>query len=145
MSIFENFGEVVSIKGKELAGKAKTLTNTAGLKGQITMNKNNINKTYRELGKRYFEAHKDDSTAEFKDLIQNIKSFEKSIEELQIKINNLNGTKHCTRCHADVPQSCDFCPKCGAKLEETYYDDEDYSVDDAKSELSSIMEEEDED
>lgn len=141
MSLFNNVSEIVSIKGMQFADKAKTLTDIASLQGQITTNKSSIYKKYRELGKKYYQAHKNDPTAEFYDLVADIKAFEKSIENLQLKINTIKGTLHCSNCGADVPNYSKYCLKCGTKIEEPFYDDEDSSLELPSVNTTSIMDE----
>lgn len=125
MNFFDDFSELVSTKGKELATKAKNITDVASLKGQITTNNSNISKKYREIGRQYYHIHKNDTVSEFHDLISDIKLLEKSNEELQLKINDISCTIHCPHCHADVPKNSNFCLKCGAKIEDPFFDEED--------------------
>ncbi len=126
MAFWENLGETITAKSKEVADKAKNFTDIASLKGQIVTQENAILRYYREIGRAYYAAHKNDDTAECQEQFESIKKAEAIIEELQKKIAEISGTKHCTSCNSDVPDDSAFCPKCGAKLEDnTYYDEED--------------------
>jgi len=126
MAFWENFGETITAKSKEMADKAKNFTDIASLKGQIVTQENAILRYYREIGREYYAAHKDDESVECQDKFDAIKKAEGIIEELQKKIAELSGTKHCNVCNSDVPDDSAFCPKCGAKLEDdTYFDEED--------------------
>lgn len=142
MNFFDELGEVISTKGKEVADKAKVFTDIASLRGQIATNENSILKKYREIGRQYYSAHKDDEAPEFSELIADIKAFEKSIDALQEKINQLQGTVHCSKCDSDVPKDSAFCPKCGTKLEDKFYDEEDTTTDVSYIEVASIDDEE---
>ena len=143
MKFFDNFAETVSSAGKDLAGKAKTLASVTSLKTQISTNKNSIAKKYREIGRLYYHAHKNDDTAEFHELVSDIKSFEKTNEELQSKINRMSGYTQCPNCHADVPKGSNYCLKCGVKIEDQYYDEEDTNVNEI--EISSIISDDEDD
>lgn len=125
MAFWENFGETITAKSKEMADKAKNFTDIASLKGQIVAQENAILRYYKEIGREYYSAHKDDETAECQAQFESIKKAEGIIEELQKKIAELSGTKHCKACDSDVPEDSAFCPKCGAKLEDDYFDEED--------------------
>jgi len=126
MAFWENFGETITAKSKEMADKAKNFTDIASLKGQIVTQENAILRNYREIGREYYTAHKNDECVECQDKFDAIKKAEGIIEELQKKIAELSGTKHCDACNSDVPDDSAFCPKCGAKLEnDTFFDEED--------------------
>ena len=49
MSFWENLGESISIKGKEVADKAKTFTDIAGLRSQIVTCQNTIKNSYKNI------------------------------------------------------------------------------------------------
>lgn len=126
MTFWENFSETITAKSKEMADKAKNFTDIASLKGQIVSYENTILRLYKEIGREYYAAHKADETYEFPSQFDAIKSAEHSIEELQKRIAELSGTKHCSSCDSDIPDDSAFCPKCGAKMEnDTFFDEED--------------------
>lgn len=126
MAFWENFGETITAKSKEMADKAKNFTDIASLKGQIVSQENAILRYYREIGREYYTAHKDDECVECQEKFDAIKKAEGIIEELQKKIAELSGTKRCASCDSEVPDDSAFCPRCGAKLEDdTYFDEED--------------------
>ena len=145
MAFWENFGETITAKSKEMADKAKNFTDIASLKGQIVSQENVILRQYKEIGREYYAAHKDDAEADFPQQMEAIKKAENIIEELKKKISDLSGTKHCAACDSEVPDNSAFCPKCGAKMEEktedTYFDEEDAS----DVVVSEIVEEDDSD
>ena len=137
MTFWENLGGTISAKGKEVADKAKNLTEIASLKGQIITCENVITKNYKDIGKEIYEKHKNDSTEEFKNQMEAIKNAEKAINELQKRIFELKGTKHCVKCGADVDEESIYCPKCGAKMDDEFFDD------DESNDFQDIIKEED--
>ena len=144
MAFWEDFGETISIKSKEMADKAKTFTDIAHLKGQIVSYENAVLRHYREIGRAYYKAHKNDFTKEFPEEMAGIASAEQKITELKKKISELKGTQKCSSCGNDMPNDSVFCSKCGQKVEEeTFFDDEDIITDIVVDEsFSEIIEEE---
>lgn len=154
MAFWENLGGTITAKSKEMADKAKNFTDIASLKGQIVAQENVILRQYKEIGREYYAAHKDDAEPEFAEAMEAVKKAEDIIEELKKKIADLSGTKHCEACGSEVPDDSAFCPKCGAKMEvkteETYFDEEDASdvvvseiVEDVVEAAEEVVEEQD--
>lgn len=150
MAFWENLSGTITAKSKEVADKAKNFTDIASLKGQIVSQENVILRLYKEIGREYFAAHKDDVAAEFPEQMEAVKKAEGLIEEMKKKIADLSGTKHCATCDAEVANDSTFCPKCGAKMEEAaedvFFDEEDASdvvvseiVEDAEEDDSDIV------
>ena len=145
MAFWENFGETITAKSKEVADKAKTFTDIASLKGQIVSQENAILRQYKEIGREYYAAHKDDEAVEFPAQMEAIKKAESVIEELKNKIADLSGTKRCSECDSVIFADCLYCPRCGAKVEDdTYFDEEDTS-EVVVTEMEDIIEDEDSD
>lgn len=129
MAFWEDFGGTISMKGKEMADKAKNLTDIASLKGQIVSYENALSRNYKELGRVYYEAHKDDFEKEFPDQMEAVENAERMIEDLEKRIGELKGTKRCESCGNDVADDSVYCPKCGVKLEnEQYFDEDDAEI-----------------
>lgn len=153
MAFWENLGGTITAKSKEMADKAKNFTDIASLKGQIVAQENVILRQYKEIGREYYAAHKDDAEVEFPEAMETVKKAEDIIEELKKKIADLSGTKHCEACGNEVPEDSAFCPKCGAKMEEKteeYFDEEDASdvvvseiVEDVVETAEEVVEEQD--
>ena len=128
MAFWEDLNETLSVKGKELADKAKTLTDIASLKGQIVTYENTLLRNYREIGRAYYNSHKNDIAKEFPDEMNAISEAKQKIAELHAKISDLKGTQKCSGCGNEISNNSVFCSKCGKKVEnesEVYYDEED--------------------
>ena len=115
MAFWENLGGTITAKSKEMADKAKNFTDIASLKGQIVAQENVILRQYKEIGREYYAAHKDDAEFEFPEFMEAIKKAEDTIDGLKKKIADLSGTVRCETCDSEVPADSAFCPKCGAK------------------------------
>lgn len=129
MAFFDNWGEVISGKGKEAAQTAKRMAEIANLKGQISGYESEMKKNYRNIGKAYYEAYRDkDVTCEFEEYVQAIRDAEKAAGELQRKIDELKGERECSECGSKMKNGSVFCSNCGAKVEYEFFDEEDAEV-----------------
>ncbi len=73
MSLWDDITEKVGTGSKIVADKAKEVSEIANLRAQIISCDNTLVKNYKELGKAYFEAHKDEVSGEFDDIMKIIK------------------------------------------------------------------------
>ena len=73
MSFWDDVTEKVSAGSRVVADKAKEVSEIANIRAQIVSCDNTLVKNYKALGKAYFEAHKDDASGEFADVMKNIK------------------------------------------------------------------------
>ena len=75
--------------GKAVADKAKELSQIASLKAQIDSEENVINKNYKELGKAYYEAHKDEEEFTYSEYMTNIRNAFVKKAELTCEVERL--------------------------------------------------------
>ena len=78
-----------------------------------------IEKQYTEIGKQYFELHKEDEEPLFEE-INLISESLMEIERLKSEIAEIKGKKKCPACGTVVEQDAVFCNKCGAKCESIF-------------------------
>ena len=142
MAFFDNLSEVLTSKGKEAAEAAKKVAEIANLKGQINGIEAEIKKNYRKIGEAYFEAYKDaEVTCEFEEQVQAIRDAKKAVAELEKKVRELKGNVKCSVCGEMINADSAFCPKCGAKVEEEFFDEED-EEDSVVDEMPEVVAEE---
>lgn len=72
MANWEEVKDKLEAGGKMVADKAKEIIDIAGMRAQMVSCDTTMSKNFRELGKAYYEAHKDDDT-EFADIMTIIK------------------------------------------------------------------------
>lgn len=119
MTFFTKLGETISSTGKDVSQKAKDLTELARLNLNIKAKEDFIEKQYGEIGKQYFNLHKEDQEPFFEE-INLISETLKEIERLKSEIADLKGKKKCPACGAVVEQDAIFCNQCGAKCESIF-------------------------
>lgn len=118
MDFFSKLGDTISATGRDVSQKAKDLTGIAKLNMDVRSKEEYVLKQYSEIGKRYFEMHKDDAQAEFEEVAL-IKAALEEIEGLKNEIAVMKGLSHCTSCGAVMGADDAFCTKCGAKREDS--------------------------
>ena len=97
MTFLTKLGETISATGKDVSQKAKDLTGIAKLNLDIRAKEEFVERQYMEIGKQYFELHKDDEEP-FYEEITLIKDSLKEIEQLRSEIADLKGKKKCPAC-----------------------------------------------
>lgn len=117
MGFFDNLGEKLAATGEEVSKKAKEMSEVLSLKNQIRTQEDQLKEIYESIGKKVFEAHKDEEGSEYAADFESIKTALAGIETLNAQIREIKGTKTCSVCGADVEAEASFCPKCGAKVE----------------------------
>lgn len=117
MAFFDKLSETLTNASKDVSQKAKDFSGVAKLTMDIHTKEDQLQKMYAQIGKLYFESHKDDETADYEQMSQ-IKDTLATIEDMKKELNELKGTKVCPRCGQEVKMADIYCKSCGAKLED---------------------------
>ena len=116
MDFFDKLGESIVTAGKDVSQKAKDLSGVAKLNLDIKNKEDYISKQYIEIGKMYYEAHKNEDAGEFLEQMAVITEAQESIVSMREEIMKLKGAKQCPNCGAQVTEGAAFCGKCGTKM-----------------------------
>ena len=116
--------------GKEVGDRVSDFSNIAKLKLELRSKEDFIQRQFAELGRLYYEAHKEaaDSVAE-QDLFNSIAETEAQIAETKSTILNLQGAICCPECGEKYQKGYKFCPFCGGELRNEPEQEEDIFVD----------------
>ncbi len=114
--LFKQISTTVSEAGKRGLEKSKELRDTAKISMEIRDRENSIQKAYRELGKAYYQDHRNDEEPAY-DQIAYIKAAFEEIGELKANKDEVRGIRRCSACGEIVPDGAAFCPKCGKRYE----------------------------
>ena len=117
MAFFDKLSETIANASKDVSQKAKDLSGTAKLTMDIHTKEDQVQKMYAQIGKLYFETHKDDEPAEYEQMSQ-IKEALAVIEDMKKELLELKGAKVCPRCGQEVKADDVYCKSCGVKLED---------------------------
>ncbi len=114
--LFKQISTTVSEAGKSGLEKAKELRDTARISMEIRDRENSIQKAYRELGKAYYQDHRNDVEPAY-DQVVYIKAAFEEIGELKANKDEVRGIRRCSACGEIIPDGAAFCPKCGKKYD----------------------------
>ena len=141
MAFFEELGKTLSDTGKEVATKAKALTETIQLKTQISAEKTKLDEAYAAIGKLFYETNSEPEEAYTK-AYEAVRASRERIAALEIELSQNEGTRICAECGAKVPKNSFYCGKCGAPVKEAAQEPEAEQTDSAEKEEAASQEEE---
>lgn len=116
MEFFDKIGETLVTAGRDVSQKAKDLSGTAKLNLDIKAKEDFLQKQYAEVGRLYYEAHKDDVEPAYEQF-ESIREAEESVEQMKKDLLDIKGAKKCPKCGAQVPEEASYCSSCGEKLD----------------------------
>ncbi len=114
--ILRQISSTVTEAGREGLEKAKELRDSAKITLEIRDRETSIQKAYRELGKAYYQDHKNDEEPDY-DQVAYIKAAFEEIGELNANKDEVRGIRRCSECGEPIPNGASFCPNCGKKYE----------------------------
>jgi len=122
MEFFDKLSETIVSAGKDVGQKAKDVSEIAKLKMDIKSKEDFVEKQYAELGKAYYEKHKDDETEETGENGEKTPEQEHFflISEALGEIERMRA--ECPKCGAKMPQGAAFCSNCGTKMDDMFED-----------------------
>lgn len=116
MELFDKLGDTIVSVSKDATQKAKDISELARIRMDIRAKQDYLNKLFLEIGKLYYDAHKDDEEKEFKEEMLLIKDAQEVLEDLKQQLGQIKGMVKCTECGQDMPMEADYCSRCGSKL-----------------------------
>ena len=131
MELFDKLSETIVSAGKDVGQKAKDVSEIAKLKMDIKSKEDFVEKQYAELGKAYYEKHKDDETEETGENGEKTPEQEHfylisealgEIERMRAEVLKIQGAAECPKCGAKMPQGAAFCSNCGTKMDDMFED-----------------------
>ncbi|PXV95639.1 hypothetical protein C8E03_101269 [Lachnotalea glycerini] len=117
MAFLDKLGETISTKGKDVAKRAKELAEVASLNAKINTQEEIIRKAYIEIGQKYYEKNKLDTTNEFGSEFEIISESMDEITKIKKEIQIIKNYKVCSKCGAEAPAEALYCSVCGAQFQ----------------------------
>ena len=116
MDIFKRMGQKLAGAGQSAAQQVKNATDTAKLSSEISSKERAIVKLYTELGRSYYDRHKDDPVGEALETMAEISALYDEIKQCREAMKEIKGAVNCPACGAEVSAESLFCSACGQKL-----------------------------
>lgn len=117
MAFLEELSKTLTDTGKEVATKAKAITESIQLKTQISGEKTKLEEAYAVIGKLYYEANLEPEE-NYGRAFEAVKACRERIAALEIELTQNEGSRVCAECGAKVPKDSMYCGKCGAPIKE---------------------------
>ncbi len=121
MDFFGKLSDKIVSASKEVSDRAKDVSDSTKLQYDIHIKKQKVSDLYKALGKKYYKENMDSSDED----ITEIRDTLAEIADMEKKYADLRGGRRCQKCGAVVPIGSGYCNKCGAKLNESIFEDED--------------------
>lgn len=118
MGFFEEMGEKITAKSKEVAAKAQGAAKLADLRSQATRLEGKIKSCYQNIGEKVYQNEKDQEHTGLEAEFDSINAAFAELDSIHKQIAKLKGLRKCKSCGAQVDMLAAFCPKCGGKMEE---------------------------
>lgn len=119
MDFFEKLGDAISGTGRDVSKKVTNVTEITKIQVDIRSKEETVRKQFIEIGKQYYELHKDDEEPLFEEITLIREALEK-IEELKNEVAQRKGKQICPVCGAANEADALYCNKCGAKCGAVY-------------------------
>lgn len=142
MDFLEQLGKKINDAGDSVRQKTQRLAEINSLNKLVNSNEAALQDMYKEIGRAYYEAHKDDALDVYADKCRVITEAYRNIAQLQDQIRMKKGTaqkesephdtaqpadnggapasksegKVCAQCGTQVPSDSSFCPVCGQRI-----------------------------
>ena len=116
MSFFKDLGHNISSKSKDLAQKAKDISETSSLNTIIKNEEFNIDTQYKLIGKQYYEKYSSRTGDEFEASMLIISKSMEKIDTTKAQIEKIKKRSCCPSCGASFKKGDLFCSKCGSAI-----------------------------
>lgn len=115
MSFIDKLGDSIVSMSKDVGQKAKEASGIAKLKLDIRIKQEYVKEQYAQLGKVYYEAHKNEDVPE-KQRFDKISDALDEIYKMELQILELKKARRCPNCGVEASETAEYCSNCGAKL-----------------------------
>ena len=121
MDFFDKLSDTLMSAGREVSDRARDMSDSTRLMYDIRKKKQELDDLYRDLGREYYETHSDSDDKD----IATIRDALAEIADMEERYAHIRGGRRCPKCGSVVPLDSTYCNKCGAKLGESIFEDED--------------------
>lgn len=136
-NFFKDLGKIISEKAEVVAKKTGEVADIVvkkteqtvevqKIKSQIHVMQRNNDRDFRDIGKMVYDKFKngEGAEAEYIELCDAIAEREVAIAKAKEEMAKVKGLDVCVECEAHIEPDATFCPKCGAKVEGCYCEED---------------------
>ena len=116
MAFFEQLGKTINEASDNLKRKTQNFSEVNSLEKQVNTNQSVVQNMYAEIGRAYYEAHKEDAQNDYAEQCRTITDALNQIAQLQDQIRIKKGIQLCPNCGAQLAPGSVFCAGCGAQV-----------------------------
>ena len=113
---FENLSQSLQRLGQEAGSRVQSLLEAAAVSSKISEAKKELERSYSEFGKAAYEKSFGEPIEGLESTFEAVRTCLSSLDELNLQLLRVKGTKACPSCGREFPLDENFCSSCGAKL-----------------------------
>ncbi len=113
MAFWDQVKDTVSKSSKTVSEKTKQFTTIAKLNVSISNEESSLKEAYMNIGRKYYELHKEDLNSPYYEELQAIRQGLDRIHNYKEQIKELKGMSFCSNCGENIPKDSRFCNHCG--------------------------------
>lgn len=123
---FEDLGKKITETAGAVTKKTEEMMETQKIKSQIRLEERNKENALQELGKQVYDRYRNGEIvdADFVGLCEAIEQYEEAVQSCLKELAELKGMTLCKNCNGELQAEIVYCPKCGTKVEEEIYFEE---------------------
>jgi len=123
MAFLDNLSKKLNMVSQEVASQTTAFAEQTRINAKISDEERQISAYFTQLGKAYFDDHKNDPNPEYSNIITDIKDAMHRIDIYKADIRRAKGLVKCPQCGADVSVNVPYCSYCGGQLPKQEYTD----------------------
>lgn len=116
MAGFDSFLSKAKELGELATKKTSEVVDSTKYKLDLSNAKKQLQAKYTQLGESYYNAVKSSVEPDFTEIILEIDSCLAKVNEIEDKINEMQGIKKCPACGTVAVEGSEYCQNCGYKL-----------------------------
>ncbi|MST82696.1 zinc ribbon domain-containing protein [Bilifractor porci] len=112
--MFEHFTSKMKNYGDTIKQGAQNISETASISREISQLRNDINKTYQNLGEDFYRQNRTNVPDRYREFFDHLEQQTAALKAAEKALQDVKGTWVCPNCGAENPKEGRFCGNCGS-------------------------------